>query len=420
MNDLNAAKYIPDLMCILIFIGMLILQFYRTSARFPMSDGRKKGLAKDILLLLTECGNLIFLFHWFNERHGERNVHGDGLWIASSNRMYVVELCIFLLFFALGRLWRTRPEELGNDSIAEAILNLPTGLCFADCNGQILLENIRMQDIWYESIGHNMTDERAVWNYFKEHLDPDGIMQTKDGKVWKLSRQIIEGNDGAYVQIKAEDVTELNHLYMELNATNHTLDLQNRKTGQLLQDIAKLNEDEERLDIQRLIHHEVGQCVIAARHYLDDGEGEDAKEKVLSMWERVFQGNLPEEEESMEEKEAEICEAAEISGCKIIFEGFRPCSDKSYRLYLAAIREAVTNAIRHAGAETVYVDGEMIEGQLQVCITNDGRKPEGFVTEGIGLGKLREKLERAGIRMELEYEEAFCMKLKFPEKGEKR
>jgi signal transduction histidine kinase len=41
-------------------------------------------------------------------------------------------------------------------------------------------------------------------------------------------------------------------------------------------------------------------------------------------------------------------------GCRIDFDGERPADRGAARLLYAAVREALTNAVRHAGADTAH------------------------------------------------------------------
>lgn len=420
MTDLAGNTYLIDLTFILTVIGILIAHFYHASLRVKRCK---------YILILSECVNVILLLYWFNLRHSglENMWNNDGEYM---RLFWIIEIAVSALFIYIDFRWREKVNELSNDSISEAILNLPAGLCFSEIDGQIVLENMKMQDIWYRLAGEIMTDANEAWEYLESAIDEEGLIRLDDGTVWNIERENVRTAGHVYLRTKADDVTGLHHLYKILKESNEALDLQNRKTRQLLLDIAKINEEEERLDIQRKIHHEIGQCIISANRYLTEGGDDNVWDAMLSMWERVFRGNTEfEETDSMENRENEIIEAAQISGCDVHFAGIRPRDEKQYSLYLAAVREAVTNAIWHGQAENVYVNGNMQVKTMQnsesgdtdfndfeyllVTITNDGKSPEQPIKEGVGLGKLREKLIRSGIRMEILWKNGMELKLYF-------
>lgn len=63
-----------------------------------------------------------------------------------------------------------------------------------------------------------------------------------------------------------------------------------------------------------------------------------------------------------------------------------------------ALREAVTNVIRHAKASTCRISLEMVNGEVRLEIRDDGRG--GQTPEGIGLSSMRERVEGLGGRLE--------------------
>jgi two-component system sensor histidine kinase DesK len=66
-----------------------------------------------------------------------------------------------------------------------------------------------------------------------------------------------------------------------------------------------------------------------------------------------------------------------------------------------ALREAVTNVIRHAGAETCTIQVESRpDGELRLSVSDDGRG--GALAEGFGLTGMRTRLEAAGGRLMVE------------------
>src|ERR1700681_2494190 len=63
-----------------------------------------------------------------------------------------------------------------------------------------------------------------------------------------------------------------------------------------------------------------------------------------------------------------------------------------------ALREAVTNIIRHAGARTCHITLEQAAAETRLEVTDDGRG--GSAPEGIGLASMRERVESLGGGLE--------------------
>ena len=77
------------------------------------------------------------------------------------------------------------------------------------------------------------------------------------------------------------------------------------------------------------------------------------------------------------------------------------------------------NAVRHAKATAVFIDGTQVEQELIVVISdNSGCRVEGL-QEGVGLGVLRKKLEAAGIQMDVDTSDGVRLLLAFPNEVKK-
>ncbi len=80
-----------------------------------------------------------------------------------------------------------------------------------------------------------------------------------------------------------------------------------------------------------------------------------------------------------------------------------------------ALREAVTNVIRHARASTCRISLEAVEDEVRVEIRDDGRG--GQTPEGIGLSSMRERVEGLGGRLERRTEGGTVLVLTLPKQA---
>ncbi|HEV7919495.1 MAG TPA: sensor histidine kinase [Thermoanaerobaculia bacterium] len=69
-------------------------------------------------------------------------------------------------------------------------------------------------------------------------------------------------------------------------------------------------------------------------------------------------------------------------------------------ILLRCAQEIVTNAARHSDARNLWIAIESVGGQLEIRARDDGRGADG-ATPGFGLRGMRERIERAGGRIEL-------------------
>ena len=77
-----------------------------------------------------------------------------------------------------------------------------------------------------------------------------------------------------------------------------------------------------------------------------------------------------------------------------------------------ALREAVTNIIRHAGAATCRITLEQTAAETRLEVRDDGRG--GSAPEGIGLASMRERVEGLGGRLERRAETGTSLRIVLP------
>jgi signal transduction histidine kinase len=87
--------------------------------------------------------------------------------------------------------------------------------------------------------------------------------------------------------------------------------------------------------------------------------------------------------------ENELKRAADMIGCHIDFSGERPLDRRATLLLYATVREALTNAVRHANADRLNVAINPTGFGYHVEITDNGIIQISRLIEGNGLSNLR-------------------------------
>lgn len=419
------SSYFPELGILTALAALYLTFFYSASLRLR----RRRDVRSALFLLLgsvLQLANLAAVITVFNLRHGAADTVWNAVPPSPETRWFLwMELFLSGGFLAAAAAVladnRKAARALTNDSIAEAIMNLSSGLCFAAADGRIVLANTLIRNQVFRLTGRPLTDANEAWERLTsvspepDGKRPDSIFLLEADTSWMFHRKVLEIAGERYQQIFSDDISERVRLIEALRAVNEEIAQQNKRTRGLIAEIIIKKSEEEILEMQHQIHHEVGQCIVTAKMCLNEAPDREKLLELIQNWERTFRfrPDAP-EPQSGAEREQEICKSAEFMGCSVYFRGLRPRSESNYRLYLSAVREALTNAVRHAKAKAVYIDGAQEGQELIVVISDDSGVKVDHLSEGVGLGVLRKKLEAAGIRMDVDITDGVRLLLAFP------
>lgn len=294
--------------------------------------------------------------------------------------------------------------------IKESFDNLPIGICFFDSRGLIRLINKQML-----SIGCVLLDGgfQTLWELRAALLSPPECVRVLDEKntlfrfpdnvVLRFEeKQITDGRKNRFTQATFADVSELASRQKELKEENKRLENANRRAKQLYDNMAGIVREEEILSMKMRVHDDIGHSILSARKaLLSDASIEEIRSSA-SIWERSIEllyhaNNMPDETDDLEYAK----ERAAALGVSVITGGDFPTDRAARRIFTLAVRECVTNCVRHAGGNKVFAFSSVGDGNHILKITNNGAPPEGEVIEGGGLSALRRRIEKSGGTMEI-------------------
>ncbi len=168
---------------------------------------------------------------------------------------------------------------------------------------------------------------------------------------------------------------------------------------------------EERLRIARDLHDDVGARLLSGLHRHDLSQTREAMRGAIGDLRSIVSGlsgrDLPLEAvlADLRHETAERLEAAGIALDWPPVELVDPDRTAPYRVYknlTSAVREVISNAIRHAGATRVSVDVREAEGRLSVTIADDGvGLPDAPGGRRSGLANLERRLGEIGGEVEI-------------------
>lgn len=299
---------------------------------------------------------------------------------------------------------RLRRTTLTRSAIKESIDHLTTGLCFYAENGRVMLVNHRMNQLCHTMLGRDLQNAALMWKELSGGTVQPGItrltmgshpsFRLPDDTVWTFSREDLR----SIFQITAADTTQLHALTEELKQKNIALAKLHQRMKEYEENVEELTRSKERLETKAKIHSDLGKALLTTRSYLLGGK--DEKPVPLDIWKRNIAMLHLEAEEGVGHSSLQmLVQTANAFGIVVRIDGEAPRQGAAEQLFALATTEALTNAVRHAGAQALYIRFSETDTHYQVSFQNDGRLPEGEIIEGGGLSSLRRKVESAGGSM---------------------
>lgn len=191
------------------------------------------------------------------------------------------------------------------------------------------------------------------------------------------------------------DITEVYELHQKLNEQNRKLEENNKKILLSIDNIEELEKEKNLLKLKNKYHDILGQNLSILQQYLNkENITQENFEEIKFMIQKMFI-----DIEDTDDTNANLENLIKIhkkNGTDIIIDGKLPQNKETAKVFFEIIREATTNAIRHAGSSKVFVNIKETLEETYMIITNDGRKPNEFITENQGIKDMRRKVEKLG------------------------
>ena len=191
------------------------------------------------------------------------------------------------------------------------------------------------------------------------------------------------------------DITEEYKLHQKLDKQNKKLKENNKKILLSIDNIEELEKEKNLLKLKNKYHDILGQNLSILQQYLNkENITQENFEEIKFMIQKMFI-----DIEDTDDTNANLENLIKIhkkNGTDIIIDGKLPQNKETAKVFFEIIREATTNAIRHAGSSKVFVNIKETLEETYMIITNDGRKPNEFITENQGIKDMRRKVKKLG------------------------
>ena len=313
-----------------------------------------------------------------------------------------------------------RIKQLGFNAIKESFDRLPTGVCFFDRTGSIVLCNRQMYqlsrfllDSDMQHLGEVQEALAAPARGIVRIPDIDNTYRFPDKTVWRFEKTEVTDRYGvSYIQLTAADVTDLQRALVQLTVDSKKLQEDAEKLKQLSDNAGALAREKELLDAKSAMHDGLAACITLTKQYITgEFDGMDPG-VVCHAWEEVMAFRdairLP--------ARKKLLDSAKISGVTVRIRGQEPTDGEAELLY-TAMQVCLNNAIQYAKATEISANIWENEGSYTVVIRNNGKPPEKEITEGGGLTNLRHRIEKSGGKMTVQSLPRFSLTIEIPKSG---
>lgn len=318
----------------------------------------------------------------------------------------------FLMIWDIAGMYRQGKQALGSDFIKQALDMLPSGICYFAPSGRVKLCN-RQMDSLFRTISQSDLQTLAELQDALSDCDAcSGVIRLAwerqtylfpDGKAWRYRQTEVKASDGAtYTEAVFSDITELYDKNLELKAQIKRLNAISRELKWLSDNALILTREKEVLSAKTKLHDDMGAGLIAIRHILHHNRTEEAA-NAMDLFRRAvsvikYDNAYPRERSELDR----FLMDAEAIDIKVNLSGELPEQEELRRVIILAMRECMTNSVRHAGATTIHITVEKKGDSVYVKITNDGRSPESEVVPKGGLHNLYHHIMDCGGTMEIQ------------------
>ena len=408
-----------------LFLTLILSLFLQIVSFTGYRDKRNRYMNMPIFLLLfILLSELTDAFSRMNEGIEYKTWLPLPLWLL----WCIVAAADFLLIWEIVRLRRLKRQELSRDSVKQAIDLLPSGICYFAPSGSVKLCNMQMH-ILFRTLSQSDLQTLTELQDALAHCDAgSGVIRLSherqtylfpDGKAWRYRQNVVTDEDGAvYTETIFSDMTELYHKKLELKEQIKQLNAISRELKLLSDNVLILTREKEVLSAKTKLHDYMGAGLIAMRQILRHNQTEEAANAIELLRQAV---SAIKNDNTYPQGSSELdgfMHDAEAIGIKVNLSGELPEQEELRCVMILAMRECLTNSVRHAGATALHVAVEKNGDSFSMKITNDGKAPETEVVPKGGLHNLYRHIADCGGTMEIQWKPVFVLTVVLPETKE--
>ena len=301
--------------------------------------------------------------------------------------LWLILLYIFVntIYFLYIIIKKETKDYITNQSIKEAIDLSNSGILVLKNKNTIKLQNSIMRELLSKlSIKKNYMEE--LKNKAKNTISGDYTILV-DNNAWLF---IINKED---LEIVAVNINEEYKLQQKIETQNKEIEENNKEIIWTIENMEYIEKQKESQELKSKFHDLLGQSFSMLQQYLNQDNLESKNIEDIKFMIREMFTDM-EDKEDAEVNLRNLVEAHKNTGTEINIVGKLPQNKEVAKVFFEIIREAVTNAIRHA--DGTKVDVQVIDNLdgIELIITNNGKKPKDTIIEHQGINGMRRKVAK--------------------------
>ena len=334
---------------------------------------------------------------------------------------------------------RNRQEDITAFSTIETINVIPVGILYLDPRGRPLLMNRCMRKNLVElHMPTDLGDMSGTWNDLRKlsmqmpessrnrvriNLDRFGearvVVEVSPAEIRLFVHDDVMVSGRSFERIIGLDVTEYAHAHDRLAQANHLLELAGQELQAQIEEVKKVADNAAYLRMRARVHDVIGQRLSILHRYLEEGRLDDESLEQIDPLLRSIAADLRSGGDAEPtEQLGDIVHAFGLVSVQIDVEGALPEDVRVAAAFLQIIREASTNATKHAQAHRVHVRlwQEMSEdgAVARMTVSNDGAPAPVSYREGTGIPGMRHVAQNLGGSLEVHAAPPFTLAVSIP------
>ncbi|MBR1581850.1 MAG: hypothetical protein IJ656_02350 [Bacilli bacterium] len=302
---------------------------------------------------------------------------------------------LILIFF---KAHRESKEYPGSMAIKYALDELNEGVIFANTFHQIIYINKSMINLLSEL---DINSYEKINIIYKQLLDKSSRKISEHDFVIEIDnvpyRFMISNDLG---QVTAFDVSKEELLLKQEESNKETLSNLNENLKEQLSNVDKIQKEKELLNVKGYIHDSLAQKLSILHMTLLMDKSTDLKEIKKLLLDLNISKDLKQDNLSY------LKDLLKDIGVTLTIEGDLPKDMSTSSLFVKAIKECSTNAIRHGNAKNINV----LIRDKGLEITNDGFVPNEIIF-GNGLKSINIEAEQLGYEVVIDLSKGFTVKI---------